>query len=672
MNEGFAHFIKYMAVDRVWPEWRVWSHFHVNETLPALEADAHQTGHSLEDEQYWVREYGQVAVTDHTNGSAHHTFGHWKDERSVYNFYHHYYHDPIIRHKSAVIFYQLYHYIGDAYFYKSVSTFLARYFKAHDNVVEVDDFWHIFEQESHKPVRKLIEIWAVKKAFPVVQVSGRADSRTGNYVLTLKQQSVLENAHPTYGKFGHVFGNQEAYGQWWIPIVVATDPTVGEDVIYRYPTLTQSEKDHYGFIELLMDKEIVEVVIPSQVYNKAGGYYQINWAHFGHFVVDYSDRQHIEKKLLGGWDSGNNNKQMVQKSNPNIHIYFDVLVDVWHFTRLGHHPVSFYFDLIEAHHERWQVGSSESYLVWSFIFWTLHQWRQMVVTYDNYDIQGQRQGQLAEHFNKYVWWLLKSNFWNDMLEKDPFWSLVTNGNTQRVEQWDGAKWPVHKHLLRYEVIHFLARFQAEHLWQKEVVLKTFWAWYEGQVDQRQRPQHGSEYYVEPELVKALFIGAAKFGDDRVLEAFFKIYQRHSFDPVKGWILEAFGYFKQTIHLEKIVAFAFSAPVTKHETVQVLRHLAYWYPANRDYVWRVFQDRYAEFVGKFDWDYVIGHLVEVLVASFAYEPMVHEQVKYIEAQSNKDFYKRLEWIAHEWVEVVQILAHWWQRDATTFIKVFGKH
>lgn len=659
-----------MAVDRVWPEWGVWSHFHVNETLPALEADTHQTGHSLEDEQYWVREYGELANTGKTNASAHQTFGHWKDERSVYNFYYHYYHDPIIRHKSAVIFYQLYHYIGDSYFYKSISTFLARYFKAHDNVVEVDDFWHIFEQESHMPVRKLLEIWAVKKALPVVQVSGRADSRTGNYVLTLKQKSMLENIHPTYGKFEHVFGNQEAYSQWWIPIVVSTNPMVGEDVIYRFSTLTDSEKAHYGFIELLMDKEIVEVVIPSQVYNKAAGYYQVNWGHFGHFVVDYSDQQHIQERLLSEWNS--KNQQMMSKASSNIRIYFDVLVDVWHLTRLGHHPVSFYFDLIEAHYKHWQIFSNESYLIWSFIFWTLEQWRQMIVTHDYYDAQGQRQEQLVERFNKYIWWLLKSQFWTEVLEKDPFWHLMTNGSQiKHIDQWEGAKWPVRIHLLRYKVINFLARFQSEYLWQKEFVLEAFWTWYEGQVDQCQYQQHNSEYFVEPELVKAMFIGAAKFGDDRVHEAFFKIYQGHSFDPVKGWILEAFGYFKQTNHLEKIVAFAFSTPLTKHETVQVLHHLALWYPANRDYVWRVFQDRYTTFVNQYDWDYVIGQLLEVLIASFAYEPLVHKQVKYLGAQSNKDFYKRLEWIAHEWIEIVQIRAHWWQRDSNNFINIFGK-
>merc|ERR1719376_253058 len=47
LNEGFATFMQYYAVDRVWPEFRLWEQFASDVLIPSLQLDALENSHPV-------------------------------------------------------------------------------------------------------------------------------------------------------------------------------------------------------------------------------------------------------------------------------------------------------------------------------------------------------------------------------------------------------------------------------------------------------------------------------------------------------------------------------------------------------------------------------------------------------------------------------------------------
>src|SRR5690606_6173466 len=48
LNEGFASWIEYLAVDELFPEWRVWDQFVSDEYLPGMALDSLNSSHPVE------------------------------------------------------------------------------------------------------------------------------------------------------------------------------------------------------------------------------------------------------------------------------------------------------------------------------------------------------------------------------------------------------------------------------------------------------------------------------------------------------------------------------------------------------------------------------------------------------------------------------------------------
>lgn len=137
LNEGFASYIEYVAVDHIFPEWGIWKQFVYIDFNTALELDSLSTTHPIEVAVNHPDEIGEIF-------------------------------DAISYHKGASVIRMLAEYLGEKDFRKG----LHNYLKTHSyKNAKTDDLWMAFERASGKPIRKLMSTWISKAGYPYVEVS---------------------------------------------------------------------------------------------------------------------------------------------------------------------------------------------------------------------------------------------------------------------------------------------------------------------------------------------------------------------------------------------------------------------------------------------------------------------------------------------------------------------
>ncbi len=136
LNEGFASWFEYLALDHLFPEWKMWTQFVVDDQLQALKADALEHTHPVEVE---VRHPDEI--------------------RTIF--------DNISYHKGASVIHMLYAYLGQ----RDFRTGLGYYLKKHSykNTV-TNDLWEALETASEKPVAKFMNAWTSLSGYPLVEV----------------------------------------------------------------------------------------------------------------------------------------------------------------------------------------------------------------------------------------------------------------------------------------------------------------------------------------------------------------------------------------------------------------------------------------------------------------------------------------------------------------------
>lgn len=137
LNEGFASFIEYLAIDHIFPTWDIWTQFAGNEMGIAFKLDALQNTHPIE-----------IAV------------GHPAEISEIF--------DKVSYAKGASVLRMLYAYLGPNDFRKGLQHYLKTH--AYENA-ETEDLWESLEKISKKPVRKVMENWTSKAGHPVITVS---------------------------------------------------------------------------------------------------------------------------------------------------------------------------------------------------------------------------------------------------------------------------------------------------------------------------------------------------------------------------------------------------------------------------------------------------------------------------------------------------------------------
>jgi aminopeptidase N len=134
LNEGFASWIEYLAVDHLFPEWNMWTQFIVDEQQQALKLDALENTHPVE-----------VPVN------------HPDEIRSIF--------DAISYSKGASVIHMLNDYLGAEVFRDGLRHYLNRHKYGNTDTV---DLWQALEEISGKQVKQFMQVWTSKSGYPVL------------------------------------------------------------------------------------------------------------------------------------------------------------------------------------------------------------------------------------------------------------------------------------------------------------------------------------------------------------------------------------------------------------------------------------------------------------------------------------------------------------------------
>ncbi|GAB2225547.1 hypothetical protein Droror1_Dr00006344 [Drosera rotundifolia] len=161
LNEGFATWISYLAVDLFFPEWNIWSQF-LEETEAGLRLDALEQSHPIEVEVHSVDE--------------------------VF--------DAISYYKGSAVIRMLEDFLGGKLFQESLSSYMKKY--AGGNA-KTEDLWRVLTEEVGIEVDKTMNSWTKRKGYPVISV------RLEGNILEFKQSQFL-------------LSGAEGGGQWIVPV----------------------------------------------------------------------------------------------------------------------------------------------------------------------------------------------------------------------------------------------------------------------------------------------------------------------------------------------------------------------------------------------------------------------------------------------------------------------
>lgn len=157
LNEGFASWIEYLAVDHIFPEWQMWTQFVTDEQQGALRLDALENTHAIE-----------VPVR------------HPDEIRSIF--------DTISYSKGASVIHMLNEYLGPTDFRDGLRHYLKRH--AYGNTDTID-LWRALAEVSKKPVESFMNAWTSQPGFPIVTATIKGST------LQLEQSRFYANPEQT-------------------------------------------------------------------------------------------------------------------------------------------------------------------------------------------------------------------------------------------------------------------------------------------------------------------------------------------------------------------------------------------------------------------------------------------------------------------------------------------
>ncbi len=153
LNEGFASYIEYLAVNEIFPSWDIWTQFAFADLGVALKLDALKHTHPIEVEVNHPNEIGEIF-------------------------------DEVSYSKGASVIRMLAGYLGEKNFRDGLRYYLKKH--SYQNASTIN-LWEAFEKISKKPVRKLMQNWTAKPGYPVIKITEK------NNQLVLEQSRFLSS-----------------------------------------------------------------------------------------------------------------------------------------------------------------------------------------------------------------------------------------------------------------------------------------------------------------------------------------------------------------------------------------------------------------------------------------------------------------------------------------------
>jgi len=153
LNEGFASFIEYLAIDEIFPKWDIWTQFVSTEMADAFSLDALANTHPIEVE-----------------------VGHPAEISEIF--------DRVSYSKGATVLRMLWKYLGEKDFRDGLRHYLKRH--AYSNA-ETGDLWKALSEVSGKNVGKIMANWTSKPGHPLVRVQRAPEGEGDRGQLKLTQ-----------------------------------------------------------------------------------------------------------------------------------------------------------------------------------------------------------------------------------------------------------------------------------------------------------------------------------------------------------------------------------------------------------------------------------------------------------------------------------------------------
>lgn len=135
LNEGFATWMEYFAIDNLFPDWNLWGQFVIDEQQIAMSLDALSDTHPIEVE-----------------------IKHPDEIRIIF--------DSISYSKGASVIRMLHELVGPNNFKLGLQDYLKSF--SYKNTT-TEDLWSSLEKISAKPVSKFMSAWTSQKGFPIVE-----------------------------------------------------------------------------------------------------------------------------------------------------------------------------------------------------------------------------------------------------------------------------------------------------------------------------------------------------------------------------------------------------------------------------------------------------------------------------------------------------------------------
>lgn len=191
LNEGFATWMLWYAMDHFHPDWKVWENYVVYTLLSAFMADTTGTR--------------PIIMPIENNNDIEHAG------------------DDITYKKGCAVVVMLFEFLGEQNFFAGLKKYIEKY--AWSNAVSAD-LWNCLEEVSGEKVEKLMSCWTTKSGFPIVEVK-----ETESH-LVLKQKK--------YGSSGN--SDTELFS---IPITIKTSEGLIKFILSEHEKLVDLPKGSY-------------------------------------------------------------------------------------------------------------------------------------------------------------------------------------------------------------------------------------------------------------------------------------------------------------------------------------------------------------------------------------------------------------------------------------------
>jgi len=240
LNEGFATFMQYYAIDKLFPEFKMWEQFCGDVLIPSLQLDALENSHPI-----------KVKVNDPTE----------IDE--IF--------DKISYRKGASVIRMLFSVMGEENFVSGIRLYMDRF--KYSNATTAD-LWSCLEEASEFPVSELMDCWVDHVGFPILKVSlanappQQDDGSVNAQVISVSQERFSAAHHCNEGLL------------WKVPITVNVRSEVCSD---------DPDSDTTVSLPLRMLKEShVDLPLPDGLDLLRGGYVKLNPGFVSYYRAEYS------------------------------------------------------------------------------------------------------------------------------------------------------------------------------------------------------------------------------------------------------------------------------------------------------------------------------------------------------------------------------------------------